>query len=155
MTASVWHLRIAQKAAFALIGIMGALNSASALPPVINNSGLSPEQCYRKDSDCTQFCGEVAGDMRYECFSICDRMLDHCLDTGDWTDSAQVDPGTGKPPTKTGQLSAFVLRMMMALGDTDGDGFLSKREIEAIKQKIFRGVDGNSGGKAPAAPDKQ
>ena len=90
--------------------------------------------------------------MRYECFSICDRMLDHCLDSGDWSDSAQVDPGTGKPPTKTGQFSAFVLRMMMALGDTDGDGFLSKKEIEAIKQKIFRGVEPS---KAPTAPDRQ
>jgi hypothetical protein len=44
-----------------------------------------------KDPGCTQFCGQVTGNLRYECFSICDRMLDHCLDTGEWSDS-KIDP---------------------------------------------------------------
>lgn len=79
MTASVWHLRTAQKVVLALIGIMSTLDSPSAVPPTLNSSGLTPEQCYRRDSDCTQFCGEMTGDMRYECFRICDRMLDRCL----------------------------------------------------------------------------
>lgn len=154
MTASVLHLRAAQKVVLALIGIMGTLDLASAEP--INNSGLTPQECYSKDSGCTQFCGHVTGPMRYECFSICDRMLDHCLDTGDWTDSGRaIDPGTDKPPTKTVQLSAFLLRMMMVLGDTDGDGTLSPKEIEAVKQRVFKGAGANEGPKTPAAPGKQ
>jgi hypothetical protein len=153
MTASAWHLRTAQKIVLALTAIMGTLDLAFAEP--VNNSGLTPQECYSKDSGCTQFCGKVTGPLRYECFSICDRMLDHCLDTGDWTDSARIDPGTGKPPTQTGQLSAFFMRMLMTLGDTDGDGVLSDKEIEAVKQRVFKGVDANSGPKTPAAPDKR
>jgi hypothetical protein len=56
MTASVWHPCTAQKVLFALvgmlIGIMGTLHSASA---------LTAEECYKKDSGCTQFCGNVTG----------------------------------------------------------------------------------------------
>ena len=155
MSASAWHLRTPQKVLLTLIAIMGTSDLASAEPASPNNSGLSPQQCYRKDSDCTQFCGDVTGDMRYECFKICDRMLDHCLDTGDWTDSYRIDPDTGKPPTRTGQLSAFFLRMMMTLGDTDGDGVLSPKEIESLKQRVFKGVDATGSPKTPAAPDKQ
>src|SRR5437016_3742001 len=80
MTASAWHLRTAQKIVLALTAIVGTLDLASAEP--VNNSGLTPQECYSKDSGCTQFCGKVTGPLRYECFSICDRMLDHCLDTG-------------------------------------------------------------------------
>jgi hypothetical protein len=153
MTASVSHFRTAAKAVLALIGIIGSFDLASAEP--INNSGLSQQECYGKDSGCTQFCGRVAGDMRYECFSICDRMLGRCLDTGEWSDSARIDPVTGNPPTKTSQLSGFLLQMMMILGDTDGDGRLSQKEIDAMKQKLLKGADAGDGSKTPAAPDKQ
>jgi hypothetical protein len=136
MTASVWHPRTAQKVVLVLvvmlIAIVGTLHSASA---------LTPEQCYRRDSGCTQFCGEVTGDLRYECFRICDRMLNRCLDTGEWTDSASIDPGTGRPPNKRDLLSGFVIRSIMTLGDTDGDGVLSPKEIQSLKERLFRGLD--------------
>ena len=107
MTASVWHLRTSQKVLIASIVLMGIIDPAFAVPPTLNSSGLTPEQCYRRDSDCTVTCGEVTGDMKYECFGICDRMLNHCLDTGDWTDSElQIDPGTGKPSGKESLLAA-------------------------------------------------
>jgi hypothetical protein len=153
MSAFVRHLRTAQNTVLALICITATLGVASAEPA--NNSGLSNAECYGKDSGCTQFCGKVTGDMRYECFSICDRMLDHCLDTGDWSDSIRIDPTTGNATTKANQLSAFMLRMMMSLGDTDGDGMLSPKEIDAFKQRISKGVDTNDGPKTPAAPDKR
>jgi len=127
---------------------MATIDFAAAVPPTLNSSGLTPQQCYRRDSDCTQMCGEVTGDLRYECFGICDRMLDRCLETGDWTDSAQIDPGTGKPPDKRGQLSALYMRMMMILADTDGDGVLSPKEIQAVRERVFQRVD-NGGPRTP------
>jgi hypothetical protein len=45
--------------------------------------------------------------------------------------------------------------MMMILGDTDGDGVLSAKEIQAIKEKVFKGVDASGVPKTPTAPDKQ
>lgn len=152
MTASVRPLRTTQKALLALIGLTGILSSASAVPPTINSSGLSPQQCYRRDSDCTQMCGEVTGNQRYECFSICDRMLDRCLETGDWTDSLEGDPGTGESPDRRGQLSAFFMRMLMILADADRDGVLSLREIQAAKEKTLEPADNNEGTKTPPTP---
>jgi hypothetical protein len=145
MTASARHT--VQKVALALIGILGSFSIAYAEP--INNSGLSNAECYSKDSGCTQFCGRVTGDLRYECFSICDRMLDRCLDTGEWSDSLRVDPATGSVPPRATQLSAFMLRMMMSLADTDGDGLISPKEIEAFQQRISKGADTNEGPKTP------
>ena len=151
MTAYAWHVRTAQKVVLALIGIMGTLDPASAVPPTLNSSGLTPEQCYRRDSDCTQFCGEVTGDLRYECFRICDRMLDRCLDTGEWTDSLEIDPGPGEPPGgKRGQLSGLLIRMMMIMADTDGDGVLSPQEIQSVRTRVFKGGSANGGPKTPA-----
>jgi len=98
--------------------------------------GLSPQDCYKLDSGCTQFCAGVAGDLRYECFGICDRMLNHCLDTGEWTDSYLIHPGTGKPPEKRDLLAGSLLRMMMILADTNGDGVLSPEEIAAFKKQL-------------------
>ena len=142
MTASAWLLRSVQIMVLAFLGIIVTIGSASAVPPTPNTSGLSPQQCYRKDSDCTQFCGQVTDPKyRYECFGICDRMLDHCLDTGDWTDSLEVDPGTGRPPNKGALLSSFFMRLLMTLGDTDGDGVLSPKEIESFKVRVFQGPD--------------
>src|SRR5262245_37474021 len=74
MRPSVWRLLTTQKVVLTLaagitIGVFGTLHSASA---------LTAEQCYKHDSGCTQFCGHVTGDLRYECFGICDRMLDRC-----------------------------------------------------------------------------
>lgn len=147
MTASIWHLRTAQKVVLALIGLMGTLGLASAEP--VNNSGLSAQECYQKDSGCTQFCGQVIGDLRYECFSICDRMLDHCLDTGEWSDS-RLEPGTRRPLSQAGQLAGSLLQMIMILGDSDGDGVLSQKEIEAAKQRVCK-----VGANVCAAPGKK
>lgn len=50
---------------------------------------MTPQWCYHKDSHCTQFCGAVQDPRwRYECFSLCDKYLDNCLDRGIWTDQA-------------------------------------------------------------------
>jgi hypothetical protein len=66
-------------------------------------AALSPQQCYQRDSGCTQMCGNVK-DMtwRYECFSRCDIYLDNCLSRGVWTDQAQsldTSGGGSTPPT--------------------------------------------------------
>ncbi len=155
MPATVWRSRIAPKVVLACIGVIGAVGSASAVPPTLNSSGLTPQQCYRRDSDCTQMCGEVTGDMRYECFSICDRRPDRCLATGEWTDSLQVDPGTGKPPDKRDLLLSLFMRMLMVVGDSDKDGVVSPKEIQGLKDKVF--VKGYAGERAqkPATPDQQ
>lgn len=149
MAASVWHQRAAQRAMFVVIGIGSVLGSAWAVPPTLNSSGLSPAQCYRRDSDCTQMCGEVTGDLRYECFSICDRMLDRCLDTGEWSDSFHVDPGSGKLPDRKGQLSSFLMRMLMVLSDQDGDGTVSPKEIESLKHRVLERADARDGARTP------
>jgi len=145
MTASIDHRRTLQLVVLALVITVGTLDSAFAQQPTLNTSGLTPQQCYQKDSGCTQFCGEVTGDLRYECFSICDRMLDRCLTTGDWTDSASVNPDTGRPPTRTDLLAGFFVRVLTVLTDTDGDGVVSPKEIEALKAKVF-----DTRSKAPA-----
>lgn len=150
MTASQWHLRTT----LGLIGLVCTFQSASAVPPTLNTSGLTPAQCYRRDSDCTHFCGEVSGDMRYECFKICDRMLERCLDTGEWTDSVQIDPDTGQPPEDPVLLSGFFMRMLMILADKNGDEVLSPQEINAVKDSVFRGVDAG-GATAPTTPTQQ
>ena len=50
---------------------------------------MTAQWCYKKDSNCTQFCGRVQDpDWRYQCFSLCDSYLDNCLDRGKWTDRA-------------------------------------------------------------------
>ena len=133
-----WNFRSVQIAALASVCIVGTMSTASAVPPTLNTSGLTPEQCYRKDSDCTQFCGDVTDpNYRYECFGICDRMLDRCLDTGDWTDS-KIEPGSGSTTVK-GQLAGRLLRMLIILGDSDGDGMVSPKEMDAIRSKVFKG----------------
>jgi hypothetical protein len=99
-------------------------------------------------------CGET-GDMRYECFKICDRMLDRCLSTGEWTDSLQIDPDTGNPPDKGGLLSGLFMRMLMILSDTDGDGVLSPKEIQTVKERVFRGVDADGRPKTPTTHNQQ
>jgi hypothetical protein len=145
MTASVWHLRTAQKVVLALIGIMGTLDSASAMP--LKRSGLTAQECYAADSECTWFCGQARKAYRYACFSICDQYLDHCLETGEWAQSAQ-EPGTDKPLDKRDLLSGQLLLDLMILGDTDGDGVLTHKEVEALQEKINKGLDG--GPKTPA-----
>jgi hypothetical protein len=148
MATNQWNFRSVRIAAFVSICVGGAASPALAVPPTPNTSGLTPEQCYRKDSDCTQFCGDVAdSDYRYECFGICDRMLDRCLDTGDWTDS-KIEPGTGRPTVK-GQLSGRLLRMLMILGDADGDGAISPKEMQSIRDKVFKGHGAEVDQKSP------
>jgi hypothetical protein len=137
MTTTARHSRTVSSAVLALIGVLGAIGSASAQQPTLNTSGLTPQQCYQKDSDCTQFCGAVTGDMRYECFAICDRMLNRCLTTGDWTDSLVADPVTNTWPDKTDLLSSLLIRMLMVAGDTDQDGLFPLTEVEALKSKVF------------------
>jgi hypothetical protein len=64
-------------------------------------------------------------------------MLDHCLDTGDWTDSIVSNPGTGNPTRPRDQLSAQLLGMLMVLTDHDGDRAISPKEIQDLKDKVF------------------
>lgn len=150
MTSTVWHLRTAQRAGLALIGMIGITGSVAAQQPTLNSSGLTPQQCYQRDSGCTQFCGEVSGDMRYECFLICDRMLDNCLETGDWDDSpSEMDPGPGNLPDKRCELSSLFLRMLMVVGDSNGDGRLLPKEIELLKERVFEKEDANGGKQTP------
>ncbi len=137
MADSICLPRLTRTVAVASIVALISVDMAFAVPPTMNSSGLSPQQCYRRDSDCTQFCGEVTGDLRYECFGICDRMLDRCLTTGDWSDSLVVDPGTGGVPDRGDLLSGHLMRMMMILSDSDGDGVLSPSEIQSVKDRVF------------------
>ena len=51
---------------------------------------MTAQWCYYRDSRCTQFCGGVNPDYRYECFSICDKKLSNCLDIGRWTEKAAM-----------------------------------------------------------------
>ena len=70
-----------------------------ALPLILAQPvvGETPQQCYQRDSQCTQFCGRVQDQTwRYECFSRCNIYLDNCLSRGVWTDQAQtLDPSGG------------------------------------------------------------
>ena len=63
---------------------------------------MSPQECYKRDSNCTQFCGNVTDpDWRHECFMRCNIYLDNCLATGNWTDqSATLSPGSDPTPPK-------------------------------------------------------
>jgi hypothetical protein len=55
----------------------------------IQPATMTPQECYRRDSNCTQFCGKVKDPYwRYECFALCNKYLDNCLGTGVWTDRA-------------------------------------------------------------------
>jgi hypothetical protein len=50
-------------------------------------ASMTPQECYRRDSRCTQFCGRVQDpDWRHECFMRCNIYLDNCLSRGIWTD---------------------------------------------------------------------
>jgi hypothetical protein len=142
-------------ASIALIGLTGP---AAAAPRTMNTSGLSPAQCYQKDSDCTQFCGAVTSGMRYECFAICDRMLNRCLDTGEWSDSLVADPtqdpGPLGPINPADHLSALLLNLLLVASDTDQDGLLPLTEIEAFKAKVLVAED-TSATKVGAADDDE
>ena len=142
MITSVWLLRIAQSVVVALIGV-GVAGAAK----------LTPQQCYKEDSECTQFCGDVTGKLRYECFGICDRMLDNCLGSGEWDDSPLVDTGTGIPPDKGGRLSGLLLRMLMVMADENGDGSLPPKEVQSLKDKVE--ASGVKVEKAPTTPKQQ
>jgi hypothetical protein len=149
--------RLAPKIILALLFIASATEVALASPPVVFNTGLTPAECYRRDSQCTQFCADVSRTRRYECFSICDRMLDNCLQSGDWSDS-RIDPtpdddGDG-PPTKplfTPVVDLSVMRLMFALADDDGDGAVSLKEFGAANAKVFKHIDADHDGKATRA----
>jgi hypothetical protein len=50
---------------------------------------MTPQECYKRDSNCTKFCGQVKDpDWRHECFMRCNKYLDNCLGRGVWTDRA-------------------------------------------------------------------
>ena len=154
------HLFTPSGALLAMIATFGAAHSASAQQPTLNTSGLTPAQCYQKDSDCTQFCGDVVGDLRYECFAICDRMLNRCLDTGDWTDHLTADPGDGGGgwpgwgAGEFGNLSSLLLNLLMSASDTDGDGWVPFTEIQALKEKVHKKEDVGGETKDPIEPTK-
>jgi len=61
-----------------------APRGASGIQP----ARMKPQYCYWRDSRCTQFCAGADPDMKYECFSLCDKYLDNCLSRGVWTDRA-------------------------------------------------------------------
>jgi hypothetical protein len=151
--ASVLTRRLAPKIILAVLFIASATEVAFAAPPVLINTGLTPAQCYRRDSQCTQFCADAPTHLRYECFSICDRMLDRCLRTGEWKDS-RVDPTpddddlppTRPPFTPVGDLS--VIRLMFALSDNDGDGAVSLKELGEANAKVFKQIDADGDGRA-------
>jgi hypothetical protein len=144
--------RLAPKILLALLFMASAVEVALAAPPVMINTGLTPQQCYRRDSQCTEFCSNAPADLRYECFDICDRMLNRCLDTGDWKDSrVDATPDEGTPPTRPpftpiGDLS--VLRLMTALADSDGNGSVSLPELGEAHAKVFKQIDANGDGQA-------
>ena len=48
---------------------------------------MTPQACYKRDSQCTQFCGRVKdANWRHECFMRCNIYLNNCLSSGTWTD---------------------------------------------------------------------
>ncbi len=70
-------------------------------------ASMTPQECYRRDSQCTQFCGRVQDpDWRHECFMRCNIYLDNCLSRGVWTDqSLTLDPGSR--PSLPGSLGSW------------------------------------------------
>jgi Ca2+-binding EF-hand superfamily protein len=42
---------------------------------------------------------------------------------------------------------SFMMRMMFALMDADGDGTISMQEFQAAHERIFRAIDSNKDGK--------
>ena len=76
--------------------------------------------------------------------------------TGCWTDASiratgrdsKIEPGTGRPTVK-GQLSGRLLRMLMILGDADGDGAISPKEMQSIRDKVFKGHGAEVDQKSP------
>ena len=77
--------------------INGVTEFEGFLKPSAIVPSMTPQECYKRDSQCTQFCGRVQDpDWRYECFSRCNIYLDNCLSRGVWTDQAVTfDPGSG------------------------------------------------------------
>lgn len=77
-------------------------------------AALSPQQCYKRDVNCTKFCGDVKdADWRHECFMRCNIYLDNCLGTGVWTDQSKAvlspDGGVGSanPRAPIGKVTPF------------------------------------------------
>jgi len=70
-------------------------------------TSMTPQECYKRDSNCTQFCGQVKDpDWRHECFMRCNIYLDNCLSRGVWTDQKlTLDPGNG--PSLPGRLGSW------------------------------------------------
>jgi len=74
--------------------LLGLTAAAFAAP--VAEARMTPQQCYQRDSNCTQFCGDVKdSEWRHECFMRCNKYLDNCLSKGVWTDQgAMADPGS-------------------------------------------------------------
>ena len=75
---------------------------AGIMVPAAAFSAMTPQQCYKRDSQCTRFCdGANGADWRHECFMRCNIYLNNCLDRGVWTDKAKAvltpDGGGGGP----------------------------------------------------------
>src|SRR5262249_29172328 len=45
-----------------------------------------------------------------------------------------------------GMMSPFIMRMILALMDSDGDGTISLQEFQAAHERIFKAMDGNKDG---------
>jgi Ca2+-binding EF-hand superfamily protein len=46
-----------------------------------------------------------------------------------------------------GMMSPFIMRMIFALMDSDGDGTISLQEFQAAHERIFKAMDANKDGR--------
>lgn len=68
----------------------------------------------------------------------------------DHEDTGTMGPGRmmGRGMMGGGKMgSTFMMRMMFALMDADGDGTISLQEFQAAHERIFKGMDSNKDGK--------
>jgi hypothetical protein len=68
----------------------------------------------------------------------------------DHEDTGTMGPGRmmGRGMMGGGMMgSTFMMRMMFALMDADGDGTISLQEFQAAHERIFKGMDSNKDGK--------
>jgi hypothetical protein len=131
-------IRSCRRSARRLLVTIALMSTGAAIAEeTIDSSGLSAQACTQKDTNTTQFCEALAGDLLSECLATRDRMLGSCVATGRWSDALEVDPRTGAGPDGTGRLAALLLRMLMISGDSNGDGALPPDEIGALKTRVL------------------
>lgn len=98
-----------------IVSINGVTRFEGFLKPSAIVPSMTPQECYKRDSNCTQFCGQVQDpDWRHECFMRCNIYLDNCLSRGVWTDqSLTLDPGSRPSvPGNSGSLAQITRQMI-------------------------------------------